>query len=87
MSSPAQMDDQGPLQLDKPVPRPPKSADKQAQIHIQNRRREYLQRHPSYLENKEHELAGKCIDRTNSFGDARVASTNGVNRTHRSCPV
>ena len=46
---------------DKPVPREPKSPARTAQIQAQNRRREYLARHPSYFENLEHELAGKAV--------------------------
>ncbi|GAO13615.1 hypothetical protein UVI_02015180 [Ustilaginoidea virens] len=42
---------------DKQVPRPARSPAKAAQIKVQNRRREYLQRHPSYLAALDHELA------------------------------
>ena len=42
----------------KPVPRDPKSPTKQAEVVVRNRRREYLQRHPSYFVGIEHELAG-----------------------------
>lgn len=48
-------------QPDKPVPRVPKSPSRTAQIQAQNRRREYLSRHPSYFDNLEHELAGKAV--------------------------
>ncbi|VTT56986.1 unnamed protein product [Fusarium fujikuroi] len=44
-------------QPEKPVPRVPKSPSRTAQIQAQNRRREYLSRHPSYFDNLEHELA------------------------------
>lgn len=47
-----------PAASDKPVPRRPKSPAKLAQIHVQNRRREYLHRNATYLESLEHELAG-----------------------------
>ena len=49
----------GDVSYDKPVPRDPKSPAKVAQIRVHNRRREYLQRHPSYYESLDHELAGK----------------------------
>ncbi|KAF5023654.1 hypothetical protein F66182_4274 [Fusarium sp. NRRL 66182] len=45
----------------KPVPRGPKSPARYAQIQAQNRRREYLVRHPSYFENLEHELADPVL--------------------------
>ncbi|KJZ74331.1 hypothetical protein HIM_06337 [Hirsutella minnesotensis 3608] len=51
------MDDVGPF--DKPVPRPAKSPAQLARIQAQNRRREYLERHPSYYDDLDHELAGK----------------------------
>lgn len=44
--------------FDKQVPRPAKSPAKTAQIRIQNRRREYLERNPSYFTGLDHELAG-----------------------------
>ncbi|KFA47512.1 hypothetical protein S40293_02168 [Stachybotrys chartarum IBT 40293] len=43
---------------EKPVPRQPNPPEKVAQVKTHNRRREYLERHPSYFENREHELAG-----------------------------
>lgn len=43
----------------KPRPRPPRSPAHAAQIRAQNRRREYLRRHPSYLQSSEHEFAGE----------------------------
>ncbi|KAF4448925.1 coiled-coil protein [Fusarium austroafricanum] len=46
---------------DKPVPRRPKSPSRTAQIQVQNRRREYLTRHPSYFDNLEHELADPVL--------------------------
>ncbi|KAM0307298.1 hypothetical protein ACHAPM_000010 [Fusarium culmorum] len=46
---------------DKPIPRGPKSPARTAQIQSQNRRREYLARHPSYFENLEHELADPVL--------------------------
>ncbi|KAK0390607.1 hypothetical protein NLU13_0111 [Sarocladium strictum] len=61
MLSPTKGDSLGQLQLDKPVPRPSRTAEHQAQIHLHNRRREYLKRHPSYLESKEHELADPVL--------------------------
>ncbi|KAF5001247.1 hypothetical protein FGRMN_1147 [Fusarium graminum] len=45
----------------KPIPRVPKSPSRAAQIQAQNRRREYLVRHPSYFENLEHELADPVL--------------------------
>lgn len=47
------------VNYDKPVPRDPKSSARAAQVRMQNRRREYLQRHPSYFDSLDHELAGK----------------------------
>lgn len=44
--------------FDKQVPRPAKSPAKTAQIQAQNRRREYLERNPSYFKGLDHELAG-----------------------------
>ncbi|KAJ4017980.1 hypothetical protein NW752_001890 [Fusarium irregulare] len=52
---------QGEQSPDKPVPREPKSPARTAQIQAQNRRREYLARHPSYFENLEHELADPVL--------------------------
>ncbi|KXX78847.1 Coiled-coil domain-containing protein 97 [Madurella mycetomatis] len=45
----------------KPRPRPPKSPAHSARIRVQNRRREYLQRHPSYLQSSEHEFADPLL--------------------------
>ncbi|KAI0017878.1 hypothetical protein F4780DRAFT_781874 [Xylariomycetidae sp. FL0641] len=45
----------------KPRPRPPKSPAHAAQIRVQNRRREYLERHPSYFLSAEHELADPLL--------------------------
>lgn len=42
----------------KPVPRGPRSPARRAEVAVRNRRREYLQRHPSYYAGLEHELAG-----------------------------
>ncbi|KAI1806866.1 coiled-coil domain-containing protein-domain-containing protein [Daldinia bambusicola] len=42
----------------KPQPRPPRSPAHSAQIRVQNRRREYLERNPGYFASLEHELAG-----------------------------
>ncbi|GKU05104.1 coiled-coil protein [Fusarium langsethiae] len=52
---------QGEHPPDKPIPRGPKSPAQTAQIQAQNRRREYLARHPSYFENLEHELADPVL--------------------------
>ncbi|OAR01717.1 hypothetical protein LLEC1_03254, partial [Akanthomyces lecanii] len=46
---------------EKPIPRQPKSDAHSAQVQIQNRRRDYLQRHPEYLTNIEHELADPIL--------------------------
>ncbi|TWU74215.1 hypothetical protein ED733_003097 [Metarhizium rileyi] len=46
---------------DKQVPRPAKSPAKAAQIQTQNRRREFLERNPSYLVNLDHELADPVL--------------------------
>ncbi|KAK1830238.1 coiled-coil domain-containing protein 97 [Podospora conica] len=45
----------------RPRPRPPRPPAQQAQIRIQNRRREYLARNPSYFESSEHELADPLL--------------------------
>ncbi|KAI1080521.1 coiled-coil domain-containing protein-domain-containing protein [Whalleya microplaca] len=45
----------------KPQPRPPKSPAHSAQIRIQNRRREYLDRNPKYFDSLEHELADPLL--------------------------
>ncbi|KND87942.1 hypothetical protein TOPH_07354 [Tolypocladium ophioglossoides CBS 100239] len=47
--------------FEKPVPRQPKSPTKAAQIQAQNRRREWLERNPSYFESLEHELADPIL--------------------------
>ena len=47
------------LQIGKPAPRPPRSPTRVAQIMVQNRRREYLERNPGYFNSLEHEFAGK----------------------------
>jgi hypothetical protein len=47
-----------PVLYEKPVPREPTSPARRAQIQAQNRRREYLERHPSYFGSLDHELAG-----------------------------
>ncbi|KAH8195403.1 hypothetical protein TruAng_010435 [Truncatella angustata] len=46
-------------QFAKPRPRVPRSPAQAAQVRKQNRRQEYLQRHPSYFESLEHELAAE----------------------------
>ncbi|KAI6089155.1 coiled-coil domain-containing protein-domain-containing protein [Hypoxylon rubiginosum] len=45
----------------KPQPRPPKSPAHSAQIRVQNRRREYLERNPKYFQSLEHELADPLL--------------------------
>ncbi|KAF4976616.1 hypothetical protein FZEAL_6747 [Fusarium zealandicum] len=53
-----------PLQVevpDKPIPRGSKSPGRVARIQSQNRRREYLARHPAYFESLEHELADPIL--------------------------
>ncbi|OLN86065.1 hypothetical protein CCHL11_05192 [Colletotrichum chlorophyti] len=49
------------LQYDKPTPRPPRSPARAKDIRSYNRRREYLNRNPSYFENTEHELADPLL--------------------------
>ncbi|KAJ4147241.1 hypothetical protein LMH87_001779 [Akanthomyces muscarius] len=46
---------------ERPVPRQRKSDAHSAQVQIQNRRREHLQRHPEYLTSIEHELADPIL--------------------------
>ncbi|KAG6001632.1 hypothetical protein E4U21_003987 [Claviceps maximensis] len=46
---------------DKPVPRPARSPTKTIQIRIQNRRREYLKRHPAYFDSEDRELADPVL--------------------------
>ncbi|KAI1141161.1 coiled-coil domain-containing protein-domain-containing protein [Hypoxylon sp. FL0543] len=45
----------------KPQPRPPRSPARSAQIRVQNRRREYLERNPRYFDSLEHELADPLL--------------------------
>ncbi|KAI2469698.1 coiled-coil domain-containing protein-domain-containing protein [Annulohypoxylon bovei var. microspora] len=45
----------------KPQPRPPKSPAHSAQIRVQNRRREYLERNLKYFDSLEHELADPLL--------------------------
>ncbi|KAK4443719.1 coiled-coil domain-containing protein-domain-containing protein [Podospora aff. communis PSN243] len=45
----------------KPQPRPPRSSSRSEQIRIQNRRREYLHRNPSYFKSSENELADPLL--------------------------
>ncbi|KAK7748372.1 hypothetical protein SLS62_008635 [Diatrype stigma] len=45
----------------RPQPRPPKSPAHSAQIRVQNRRREWLERHPEYVDSLEHELADPIL--------------------------
>ncbi|KAK3331157.1 coiled-coil domain-containing protein-domain-containing protein [Apodospora peruviana] len=45
----------------RPQPRPPKSPAHSAQIRVQNRRREYLDRNPTYFQSTEHELADPLL--------------------------
>lgn len=44
---------------DKPIPRPPRSRSRLALLRVRNRRLQYLELHPSYFDNTEHELAGR----------------------------
>ncbi|KAI5860620.1 coiled-coil domain-containing protein-domain-containing protein [Durotheca rogersii] len=44
-----------------PRPRPPKSPAHSAQIRVQNRRREYLERNPGYFDSLEHELTDPVL--------------------------
>ncbi|EXU96914.1 coiled-coil domain containing protein (DUF2052) [Metarhizium robertsii] len=57
MSHPTRVDDL----YDKQVPRPAKSPAKTAQVQAQNRRREYLERHPGYFNSLDHELADPVL--------------------------
>ena len=59
MSNPGSNKIEIPLSNETQTPRAPKTTQHQAQITVQNRRREYLARTPSYFSNVEHELAGK----------------------------
>ncbi|KAH9905291.1 coiled-coil domain-containing protein-domain-containing protein [Xylariomycetidae sp. FL2044] len=45
----------------RPRPRPPRSPAHSAQIRVQNRRREWLERHPEYVDSMEHELADPLL--------------------------
>ncbi|KAF4589113.1 coiled-coil domain-containing protein [Ophiocordyceps camponoti-floridani] len=47
--------------FEKPTPLPPKTDAQKASIVIRNRRREYLERHPSYLDDPDHELADALL--------------------------
>lgn len=55
-----------PDSLSRPKPRPPRTPIQQAQIRVRNRRREYLDRHPSYFDSIEHEMAGKLSTQSTS---------------------
>ncbi|KAH7029436.1 coiled-coil domain-containing protein-domain-containing protein [Microdochium trichocladiopsis] len=44
-----------------PRPRVPRSPAQSAQVRVRNRRREYLERNPSYFESLEHELADPLL--------------------------
>ncbi|KAJ6784629.1 hypothetical protein PWT90_04485 [Aphanocladium album] len=61
VSGPDQADASTPANSDKPVPRQQKSDTHSAQVRTQNRRRAYLQRHPKYFDNIEHELADPIL--------------------------
>lgn len=44
---------------DKPVPRDPRTPACAEEVRVRNRRREYLQRNPSYFTRLDHEMAGE----------------------------
>lgn len=46
-----------PHDFSRPRPRPQRSPEQAAKIRVQNRRREYLQKNPSYFDSVEHEFA------------------------------
>ncbi|KAI1343518.1 hypothetical protein F5Y15DRAFT_412302 [Xylariaceae sp. FL0016] len=48
-------------EYERPQPRPPKSPAHAAQIRMQNRRREWLERNPKYFDSIEHELADPLL--------------------------
>ncbi|KAK0612354.1 hypothetical protein B0T17DRAFT_584115 [Bombardia bombarda] len=50
-----------PYSFSRPRPRPPRSSSQSAAIRVQNRRREYLLRNPSYFASTEHELADPLL--------------------------
>ncbi|KAI9163636.1 hypothetical protein HJFPF1_05258 [Paramyrothecium foliicola] len=70
-----------------PTPREPKSASKLAQLQAQNRRREFLHRHPSYFKSAEHELADpvlyeRLVKRHQSVSEREAEKrTKGYGRT------
>ncbi|ORY67475.1 coiled-coil domain-containing protein-domain-containing protein [Pseudomassariella vexata] len=66
----------------KPQPRPPKSPAKSAQIRVHNRRREYLERHPTYFKSLEHELADPLLYDAliRRFQTAEERETEGRNK-------
>lgn len=45
--------------FDRPAPRPPRSPGAVREIRKRNRRLAYLEQHPEYFDNSEHELAGR----------------------------
>ncbi|KXJ90571.1 coiled-coil domain-containing protein-domain-containing protein [Microdochium bolleyi] len=47
--------------LSQPRPRAPRSPAQSAQVRVRNRRREYLDRNPAYLDSLEHELADPLL--------------------------
>ncbi|KAF4119911.1 Coiled-coil domain containing protein (DUF2052) [Geosmithia morbida] len=51
----------GPINYDKPVPREPEGPARVEQVRVRNRRREYLERHASYFDSLEHELADAML--------------------------
>ncbi|KAK3943964.1 putative coiled-coil domain-protein [Diplogelasinospora grovesii] len=60
-SPPASALTSSPSSFSRPRPRPPRSIAAAARIRVQNRRREYLERNPSYFESSEHELAAPLL--------------------------
>jgi len=49
------------VDMEKQVPRPPRTVARAAEIRLRNRRREYLRRNPKYFSDLEHEFAGMCL--------------------------
>ncbi|KAK0725761.1 hypothetical protein B0H67DRAFT_532144, partial [Lasiosphaeris hirsuta] len=57
-SPPARLESES---FSRPRPLPPRSSAQLAQVRVQNRRREYLERNPSYFSSPEHELTDPLL--------------------------
>ncbi len=85
-----------PPSYEKPVPREEHASPSwRTRIQVQNRRREYLHRHPTYFENLDHELAGQTpptpphLSSLHNLGVVSLTLKGGIylQTTHRSYPI